>query len=95
MLAIFIFRMATPVELNPYQHAKCVQMYGWKCLIYSVEVKDQVGLELQHIADGIVYINGIEGSKWVCCNKCKKTYHVACVYLTMKNQQKGPFSGPF
>ena len=27
-LAIFFFRMAHPVKLNPYEHAKCVQMYG-------------------------------------------------------------------
>ena len=57
--------MAHPVELNPYEHAKCVQLYGWKCLICSVEAKDQVGLELQHIADVIVYINGIDGTMWV------------------------------
>ena len=53
------------MELNAYDHAQCVQMYGWKCLICSLEAKDQLGLELQHIGDGIVYINGIDGSKWV------------------------------
>ena len=79
LLAIFFFKMAHPVELNPYKHAKCVQIYGWKCLICSFEVKDQVGLELQHIADGIVYIDGIDGTMWVCCQKYKKTYHFACV----------------
>ena len=41
-------------------------------LICSVEAKDQVGLELQHIADGVVYIDGIDGTMWVCCQKCKK-----------------------
>ena len=46
---------------------------------YSVEAKDQVGLELQQIADGVVYIDGIDGRKWICCQKCKKIYHVVCV----------------
>ena len=32
----------------------------------SFQAKDQVGFELQHIADSVVYINGIDGSKWVC-----------------------------
>ena len=63
LLAIFFFRMAHPVELNPYEHAKCVKIYGWKCLKCSVEAKDQVGLELQHIADGIVYIDSMDGTK--------------------------------
>ena len=27
-LAIFFFRMAHPVELNPYEHAQCVQIYA-------------------------------------------------------------------
>ena len=30
--------------------------------MYSIEAKDQVGLELQHISDGIVYTDGINGS---------------------------------
>ena len=87
--------MALPVELNPYEHVKCVQMYGWKCLICSLEAKDQVGLELQHIANGIVYIDGIDGSKWVCCNKCRKTYHLSCVCPNQPEPTKLPFSVPF
>ena len=87
--------MAHPVELNPYEHAKCVQIYGWKCLICFVEAKDQVGLELQHIADGIVYINGMDGTKWVCCQKCKKTYHVACVCPNQSEPTEWPFCVAF
>ena len=71
-LAIFFFRMAHPVELNPYEYVKCVQIYGWKCLICAVIAKDQVGLELQHIADGIVYINGIDGTMWVFLQKMQE-----------------------
>ena len=73
LLAIFFFRMAHPVELNPYEHAKCVQIYGWKCLICSVEAKDQMGLNCSIYADGIVNIYGIDGTMWVCCQKCKIT----------------------
>ena len=87
--------MAHDVELNPYEHAKCVQIYGWKCLICSVEAKDQVGLELQHIADGVVYIDSINGTKWVCCQKYKKTNHVACVCPNQPSQQNGPFCVAF
>ena len=83
--------MAHPVELNPYEHAKCVKIYGWKYLICSVEAKDQVGLELQHIADGVVYIDGIDGTMWVCCKKCKKTYHLACVCPNQPQPTKWPF----
>ena len=83
--------MAHPVELNPYEQAKCVQIYGWKCLICSVEAKDQVGLELQHIADGVVYIDGIDGTMWVCYQKCKKTYHLACVCPNQPQPTEWPF----
>ena len=68
-------------HLDDYEHAKCVELYGWKCYICCVEVKDQVGLEMQQIGDGIVYTDGIDGSKWICCQKCKKTYHLECVTI--------------
>ena len=42
-------------HLDYYEHAKCVELYGWKCYICCVEAKDQSGLEMQHIGDGIVY----------------------------------------
>ena len=83
--------MAHPVELNPCEHAKCVQIYGWKCLICSVEAKDQVGLELQHIADSVVYTNGIDCTMWVSCQKCKKTYHMACVCPNQPPPTEWPF----
>ena len=49
------FRMEFIQHLDYYEHAKCVELYGWKCYICCVEAKDQVGLEMQHIGDGIVY----------------------------------------
>ena len=91
LLTISFFRMAHPVELNLYEHAKCVQIYGWKCLICSVEAKDQLGLELQHIADGVVYIDSMDGTKWVCCQKCKKTFHEACVCPNQPEPTEWPF----
>ena len=83
--------MAHPLELNPYEQAQCVQMYGWKCLICSVEAKDQVGLELQHISDGVVYTDGFDGSKWVFCGKCKQTYHLTCVHPNKPDPTEWPF----
>ena len=50
-------------DLNAYEHAQCVEAFQWKCLICSVEARDQVGLEMQHISDGIIYTDGIDGSK--------------------------------
>ena len=87
--------MSHPVELNPYEHTKCVQIYGWKCLICSVEAKDQVRLELQHIADGIVYIDGIDGTMWVCCQKCKKHTILHVSAQINHNQQNGPLYAAF
>ena len=37
-----------------------------------VEAKVQMGLEMQHISDGVVYNDGIDNSKWVCCHGLKK-----------------------
>ena len=42
-----------------------------------------------------MYINGIDGLKWVCCNKCKNIYHVVCVCPNQKEPTKWPFSAPF
>ena len=27
----------------------------------------------------VVYTDGFDGSKWVCCNGCKKCYHLPCI----------------
>ena len=48
-------------------------------------------LELQHIADGVVYIDGIDGTMWVCCQKCKKTYHLVCVCPNQPQPTEWPF----
>ena len=50
-------------QLDVYEHAQCVEAFKWKCLICSVEARDQVGLEMQHIGDGVIYTDGIDGSK--------------------------------
>ena len=87
----FLFRMEFTQHLDDYEHAKCVELYGWKCYICCVEAKDQVGLEMQHIGDGVVYMDGIDGSKWLCCQKCKKTYHLECVSEHKEGEIKSPF----
>ena len=82
-------------HLDAYEHAQCVESFQWKCLICSVEARDQVGLEMQHISDGVVYTDGIDGSKWLCCNKCKKTYHLECVTSEKEESIKFPFHCTF
>ena len=66
-------------HLDQYEHARCVETFQWKCLICSTEAPDQVGLEMQHISNGFIYTDGIDQKKCMCCNKCKKTYHLECV----------------
>ena len=61
----FFFRTEFTQHVDDYEYAKCVELYGWKYYICCVEAKDQVGLEMQHIGDGIVYTDGIDGSKWI------------------------------
>ena len=78
-------------HLDDYEHAQCVSAFKWKCLICSVEAPDQVGLEMQHIADGFVYTDGIDQKKWVCCNKCKYTYHLDCVTHEKEEKLHFPF----
>ena len=35
----------------------------------NIEVKDQIGLEMAWLGDEkVVYTDGFDGSKWVCCN---------------------------
>ena len=77
-------------HVDDYEYAKCVELYSWKYYICCVEAKDQVGLEMQHISDGIVYMDGIDGSNWICYQKCKKTYHLECV-----TKEKGEIKFPF
>ena len=64
-------------------------MYGWKCLICSLEAKDQVGLELQHIGDGIVYRSG-----YAAINARIDTILLVSA-LIKKNQPNDPFSALF
>ena len=46
----------------------------------SIEAKDQIGLEMAWLGDEkVVYTDGIDGSKWECCNGCKKCFHLSCV----------------
>ena len=49
-------------QLDTYEHAQCVEAFKWKWLICSVEARDQVRLEMQHIGDGVVHTDGIDGS---------------------------------
>ena len=46
----------------------------------NIEAKDQIGLEMAWLGDEkVVYTDGFDGLKWVCCNGCKKCYHLSCV----------------
>ena len=83
--------MESTQYIDDYQYGKCVELYGWKYYICCVEAKDQVGLEMQHIGDGIVYTDEIDGSKWICYQKCKKTYHLECVTKEKEGEIKFPF----
>ena len=79
---LFIVEMtdSKPVELDSYHHAYALSCFGWKCLVCSIEAKDQIGLEMARLGDEkVVYTDGIDGSKWVCCNGCKKCFHLSCV----------------
>ena len=76
------FRMndSKPVELDPYHHVYALSCFGWKCLVCSIEAKDQIGFEMAWLGDeNVVYTDGIDGSKWVCCNGCQKCFHLSCV----------------
>ena len=90
-LDVFFFRMEFTQHLDQYEHARCVKTFQWKCLICSIEAPDQVGLEMQHISDGFIYTDGIDQKKWVCCNKCKKTFHLCCVTQEKEENIKFPF----
>ena len=69
-----------PIELDPYHHAYACACLGWKCYICSEEAKDQISIEDQFLADDyVIFTDGIEGSKWVFCTTCKKSYHLLCV----------------
>ena len=89
-LNVFLFRMEYTQQLNDYEHAKYVELHERKCLICSMEVKDQVGLEIQHISNDIIHVDRIHHTKQVCCYKCKKTYYLECV--TSQKQENIKFS---
>ena len=79
-LIIVYFRMNKPVELDPYHHAYALSCFGWKCLVCNIEAKDQIGLEMAWLGDEkVVYTDGFDRSKSVCCNGYKKCYHLSCV----------------
>ena len=42
--------MAFSLNVEAYHHVQMVQQFGWKCLICSIEAKDQMGLE-EHITE--------------------------------------------
>ena len=46
---------------------------------------------MQHISDEVIYTDGINQKKWVCCNKCKKTFHLCCVTQEKEENIKFPF----
>ena len=78
--SLFILEMtdSKAVELDPYHHAYALSCFGWKCLVCSIEAKDQIGLEMVWLWLGdkkVVYTDSIDGSKWECCNGCKKSFH--------------------
>ena len=83
--------MELTLDFEAYHYAQLAQQFGWKCLICSVEAKDQMGLEEQHLADGVIYTDNINGTKWLFCNKCKNTYHLNCVCPNMEQNIKWPF----
>ena len=79
---LFIVEMtdSKPVELDPYHHACALSCFGWKCLVCGIEAKDQIGLKMAWPGDEkVVYTDRIDGSKWLCCNGCKKCFHLSCV----------------
>ena len=67
-----------------------METFQWKCLICSIEAPGQVGLEMQHISDGVIHTDGIDQKKWVCCNKCKKTFHLYCVTQEKEENTNSP-----
>ena len=81
-------------HLDAYEHAQCVDLFKWKCLICSLEAKDQVGLKMHHISDGVVYTDEINGSNWSCCHKCKSSYHLGCVTPGKEENIMFPFFAP-
>ena len=94
-LAIFFFRMAHPVELNPYEHAKWVQMYGWKCLICSFEAKNQVGLNCSILLTALcTSMVLMDQSRYTAINARKHTMWLVSVQIN-QNQQDGPFCAAF
>ena len=78
------FRMS---DQDAYLHAYAFNCLGWKCYIYNHEAKDQIGIEMQFLGDGhVVFTDQLDGSKWVFCTKCKKSYHLQCVTSSTEQQ---------
>ena len=78
--------MSTLRGAEAYLHAYAASIFGWKCVICSIEAPDQLGLNGQHTAsETSVYTDGIDHSKWVTCAKCNSYFHLACV--TVGTQQ--------
>ena len=54
-----------------------------------IEVKDNIGLEIAWLSDEkVVYTDGIDGPKWVCCNGCKKCFYFSCVTSDTEQQME-------
>ena len=51
--------------MNGYEQAKGHELFSWKYFIGSFEAEDQVGFQMQHISDGVVYADSINILKWV------------------------------
>ena len=50
-----------------------------------------MGLEMQHIGDGIVYTDGINGYKWICCQNARKPITWNVLLKKKKEKSSSPF----
>ena len=79
------FRMAE--KNKAYYYAYAVSIFGWKCIICNFKAQDQIGLENSWLADEkVVYTDQLDQSKWVFCNICKKSFHLAGVMHLSEEQ---------
>ena len=84
-LDVFFFRIEFTQVLDPYEHAQCVDTFKWKCLLLRHLTRWALKCSI------LVYKDGIDQKKWVCCNKCKNTYHLECVTCKKEENIKFPF----
>ena len=86
---VFFPQMAHNTQTyDSYIQAYSASIFGWKCLICSVEAKDQDGIEMQHIGSGTtIYTDSIDGTKWLCCATCRCKFHLTCVTVGTKESE--------